>query len=302
MPEPSNRADGRTAAAGETGTTNAAGRTGGTGTTSTTNTTAPRIARWSRSCPGRGPARRPRRPSSSRRRAGTPGTTSAAAASSPASGSRRSPRTGACSGCTAASSACPLRGCTCGCRTSGRPSRPGSAAASAPPRTTPRPRASRPRTGGPRRRRPPPPPSARSCSSCRPAPLDALALRHRLCDGGATQISCPYARAWEPCSEKRREILDWRPCGNVAGRRRVAGGLHAQASSTLCLIASQASDALGTALEGQVCPAGSRDRGGILRLPGRRERRANYGSTARYLFTAWRRLLRRRFPLHGRQP
>ena len=39
MPEPSNRADGRTAAAGETGTTNAAGRTGGTGTTSTTNTT-----------------------------------------------------------------------------------------------------------------------------------------------------------------------------------------------------------------------------------------------------------------------
>ena len=54
MPEPSNRADGRTAAAGETGTTNAAGRTGGTGTTSTTNTTAPTASLRPASPRGRG--------------------------------------------------------------------------------------------------------------------------------------------------------------------------------------------------------------------------------------------------------
>lgn len=58
MPEPSNRADGRTAAAGETGTTNAASRTGGTGTTSTTNTTAPTASLRPASPRGRGPSRR----------------------------------------------------------------------------------------------------------------------------------------------------------------------------------------------------------------------------------------------------
>lgn len=50
---------------------------------------APRSARWSRSYPGRARARPRRRPSSSRRRAGTRGTTSAAATATPASGSRR---------------------------------------------------------------------------------------------------------------------------------------------------------------------------------------------------------------------
>lgn len=54
MPEPSNRADGRTAAAGGTGTTNAAGRTGGTGTTRTTNTTAPTASLRPASPRGRG--------------------------------------------------------------------------------------------------------------------------------------------------------------------------------------------------------------------------------------------------------
>lgn len=88
---------------------------------------APRSARWPRSSPGRARDRPRRRPPSSRRRAGTPGTTSAAAAATPASGSRRSRRAAARGACTGASSACPPPGRACGCRTSGTPSRRGSA-------------------------------------------------------------------------------------------------------------------------------------------------------------------------------
>ena len=70
----------------------------------------------------------------------------------------------------------------------------------------PRPRASRPRTGGPRPRRPRPRPPSRPGSPCRTAPFREAFPRHRLCDGGATQISCAYARAWGPCYENSIQV------------------------------------------------------------------------------------------------
>lgn len=55
------------------------------------------------------------------------------------------------------------------------------------------------------------PPSAASTisrpgSPCHSAPFREAFPRHRLCDGGATQISCAYARAWGPCRQKPHHV------------------------------------------------------------------------------------------------